>query len=283
MLALKQTQALRRELAASRCIPYTAHLSPHVIKTRFGDYLQIIKLSGASFETADDEQLNTWHERLNVLWRNIAGPNVALWVHLIRRREKARFQESQGHGFAEALTCKYERRLSGERLMVNEIYLTLVYRPAAGLATGLAAKLLSRTQWDGGRAERKDALDACEKLAQTLQASLARYEPELLGVYDKEGRAYSRPLEFLSALINGEEREVPLPRAPLNEVLATTRLFFGTEAIEYRMPTETRVSAMLGIKEYPTPTIVGMYDRLLSAPFPFVLTQSFTFLTKVTG
>jgi type IV secretion system protein VirB4 len=40
---------------------------------------------------------------------------------------------------------------------------------------------------------------------------------------------------------------------------------------------------MLGIKEYPTPTVVGMYDRLLSAPFPFVLTQSFAFLTKAAG
>jgi len=37
---------------------------------------------------------------------------------------------------------------------------------------------------------------------------------------------------------------------------------------------------MVGIKEYPTPTPVGMFDALLSAPFPFVLTQSFAFLTK---
>ena len=40
---------------------------------------------------------------------------------------------------------------------------------------------------------------------------------------------------------------------------------------------------MLGIKEYPTPTHVGMFDALLSAPFPFVLTQSFAFLTKAAG
>jgi type IV secretion system protein VirB4 len=40
---------------------------------------------------------------------------------------------------------------------------------------------------------------------------------------------------------------------------------------------------MLGIKEYPTPTTVGMFDALLSTPFPFVLTQSFAFLTKAAG
>ena len=40
---------------------------------------------------------------------------------------------------------------------------------------------------------------------------------------------------------------------------------------------------MLGIKEYPTPTTVGMFSRLLSSPFSFVLTQSFAFLTKAAG
>ena len=76
---------------------------------------------------------------------------------------------------------------------------------------------------------------------------------------------------------------MPLPRGPLNQALAGVRLFFGTEAIEYRSRSETRVGAMLGIKEYPTPTVVGMLDQLLSAPLSFVLTQSFTFLSKSTG
>src|ERR1700730_18072521 len=40
---------------------------------------------------------------------------------------------------------------------------------------------------------------------------------------------------------------------------------------------------MLGIKEYPTPTTVGMYNQLLSAPISFVVTQSFAFLTKAAG
>ena len=116
-----------------------------------------------------------------------------------------------------------------------------------------------------------------------MRASLARYEPELLGVYAKGGRAYSGVLSFLSTLVNGEVREVLLPRAPISEVLATSRVSFGTEALEYRLPAGTRSGAMLGIKEYPTPTQVGMFDALLSAPFPFVLTQSFTFLTKASG
>ena len=90
-------------------------------------------------------------------------------------------------------------------------------------------------------------------------------------------------LEFLGLLVNGEWQPVPLPDGPVNEALATTRLVFGTETIEYRMPTATRVGAMLGIKEYATPSVVGMYNRLLAARFPLVLTQSFAFLSKVAG
>ena len=94
---------------------------------------------------------------------------------------------------------------------------------------------------------------------------------------------FSSLLEYFALLINGEHQRMPLPRGPLNQALASTRLLFGTEAIEYRTPAESRAGAVLGIKEYPTPTVVGMYDRLLSAPMSFVLTQSFAFLSKSTG
>jgi type IV secretion system protein VirB4 len=275
-------QALRREATPAARIPYLAHVSPEIIATRFGDYVQVFRIGGASFECADDETLNAWHERLNVLWRNCASPQVAIWAHVIRRRDVTSVP-TEREGFAAALEYKYRQRLAQQTLMVNELYLSTVYRPTAGVASGLTSQLLKRTQRSGAALEVSDALDACEKLRETLLASLARYEPEVLGLYDKAGRTYSAPLNIFSTLINGNVREVPLPSAPINEALATSRVFFGTEALEYRLPASTRAGAMLGIKEYPTPTHVGMFDGLLSAPFPFVLTQSFAFLTKAAG
>ena len=282
MSALPKEAAVRREAATVSRIPYIAHVSPNIVKTIYGDYVQVLRLSGASFECADDETLNTWHARLNVLWRNIASPQVALWAHVIRRREVTEVVGG-ATGFSGELERKYRTRLAHQTLMVNELYLSTVYRPTAGVAVGLASRFLKRTQPQGDAFELADALDACEKLRETLKASLQRYEPEVLGVYSRDGRAYSAPLNLFSTLINGEVREVPLPRAPINEVLATSRLFFGTEMLEYRQPTRTRAGAMLGIKEYPTPTHVGMFEGLLSAPYPFVLTQSFAFLTKASG
>jgi type IV secretion system protein VirB4 len=295
MPALKHAAALRRELTAAQRIPYRAHVAPGVIRTEFGDYLQAFRLGGASFETGDDAQLNNWHERLNVLWRNVATPGVALWSHVIRRRASVGAWESErgtagrdatergASRFAAELHRRYRRRLSEETLMVNELYLAVLYRPVAGRATGLLSRALAKTQRDALRAELADAIDACEKLAQTLAASLARYEPEPLGVYRHRRLWCSSLLEYLVLLINGERCRMPLPRGPLHRCLANVRLFFGIEAIECRSAHETRVAAILGIKEYPTPTVAGMYDRLLSAPMSFVLTQSFAFLSKASG
>ncbi len=289
MISVKRTTAIRRERVAAERIPYAAHVAPTVVSTVFGDYVQVFRLGGASFESNDEEELNNWHERLNVLWRNVASPNVALWTHVIRRRAgiASTVEETASQRilrpFADPLHAKYAARLSNETLMVNEIYLAFVYRPTSGVATGLVSRVLAKTQRQGAQRDLADALDASEKLAQALAASLARYEPEPLGVYQRATVWCSSLLEYLGLIINGEWQRAPLPRGPLNRALATTRLFFGTETIEYRAPAATRVGAILGVKEYPTPSVVGMYNRLLSAPFAFVLTQSFTFLTKATG
>lgn len=282
---LRKERTLRREVGAASMIPLVAHVDEHVAKTRAGDYVQSLRLSGASFESADDEDVNGWHERLNVLWRNIASPNLALWTHVIRRRETDYPQGRTIPGFAREVEERYRRKMAGERLMVNELYLSLVYRPQPTRIGNFALRFLRKADRDGERAEQADSLDTCTKLRQELLAALERYDPEALGVYrlNSSDVLFSSLLEFHGVLINGEWQRMPLPRAPLNEVLATSRPFFGNEAMEYRTGTQTRVGAFLGIKEYPTPTAPGMFGSLLTASFPFVLTQSFTFLAKGTA
>lgn len=276
--------ALRRELPLARHIPWAAHVSPSVVRTYAGDYIQILRLGGASFQSADDEVLNNWHERLNVAWRNIASPQVALWSHVLRRRERVTAEDVPEHGsdrgFASSLGAQYRRRISDETLMINELYLSIVYRSAVTPGFSVLSGLLVRRQQGTDAAE---ALDTCAKLSQTVLAALLRYEPELLGTVVRAGRTCSELLEFLGTLVALERCHVPMPCAPLSEAVGATRPVFGTEVLEYRMPTKSRVGAVLGIKEYPTPSVVGHLDALLSAPFEFVLTQSFSFLGKGTA
>lgn len=281
-MQLRNHNRLLKEEPAADNIPYRNHVTEHLIKT-YNGYVMVFKLSGVGFENADDDQLNNWHERLNVFYRNIAKPNISIWQTVVRHRENAYPDGNFKPGFAHDLNEKYRQRIAYETLMVNDIYLAIVYRPQPGTIGTTAMRFLGRMNDDALRQEQEDALDECTKLQQQVSASLARYDPEPLSLYTLGGQHYSSLLEYFGLLVNGEWQRVALPRSPLNEILTTSRLMFGSEAMEYRTPTQTRVAAFLGIKEYPTPSIVGMFNPLLAAPFSFVLTQSFTFFNKATG
>jgi type IV secretion system protein VirB4 len=269
------------ERLLSEHIPYAAQITETVVRTREGDYLQSFRLGGVSFESTDDRELNDWHERLNVLWRNIASPQVALWTHLVRRRESVYPEGEFAPGFARQLNQKYRQRIQHETLMVNDLYLTVVFRPLRTAARVLTFRALRQADQRMESAARTAALESIAKLASLLTAALARYDPIPLIVKPAGTHGLcSETLEFYSFLINGERFPVPLPRGPLNESLGTSRLLFGRELIEYRTANRTRFGAMLGIKEYPALTSPGLLNALLAAPFPLILTQSFAFLSK---
>ena len=254
------------------------------MRTQQGDYVQTLRVGGMAFESADDEAVNAWHERLNALWRNVASAHVAIWMHVVRRREWSYPPGRFPPGFARELNERYRARLAGETLMVNELYVSLVYRPQPTAVGAAALRLFGRGESQAARAELAESLEACEKLRSQVVAGLAGYEPEVLGIeVGADGRRQSALLGFLGVLVNGERQAWALPTAPVGEVLSTSRLLFGTESMEYRSPRETRLAAFLGIKEYPTPSSPGLVNRLLTAPFPFVLTQSFAFLPKSTA
>ena len=254
---------------------------------RFGDYVQVFRLGGASFECADDEELNTWHERLNVLWRNIASPQVALWTHVIRRRESDRSRRRRaGPGSPTRSSASTASGSRSETLMVNELYLTHRLPADRGSRDRLASQAPQALgQRRASRFELADALEACEKLRETVRASLARYEPEVARHLHR-GRGARTRGRLSSSRTPDQWRDA---RGAAARARRSTRCSppRASPLAPRRSSTDCRPApasgAMLGIKEYPTPTHVGMFDALLSAPFPFVLTQSFAFLTKASG
>ena len=222
----------RPVVSTARHVPYAALVDERVVRTVQGDLVQTLRLSGASFESADDASINRWHEQLNALWRNVASPQVAFWAHVIRRREQGYPAGACAAGFAAELDAAYRQRLAGETLMVNELYLTLVVRPHPSRSGTMLSRLLGHADSDLERAALADALDLSAKLRAQLGAALAEYEPEWLGVESGGGRRWSVLLEFLGLLVNGERQRWPLPASPLYDVLGTTRPLFGGETIE---------------------------------------------------
>ena len=269
---------LRREQTPVLALPYARHVTDRVLALDSGALILSFRLDGASFETADVRDLNDGHAKLNNAWRNLASDRLAVWHHLVRRPDRVWPEGRYCSGFAEDLDAAYRARLERRRLFVNDLFLTLVWRPGRD-ATGRANTLLAHF---GGHTEADEAagLRRLGEAASDLVQHLARYGPTPLATYEHQGLVFSEPLEMLRLLITGRPERVPLIAGHLGGAIYNARLIFGREALEVRAADSTRFGGVLGVKEYPAQTRPGLWDGLLSAPFPFVAAQSFAFLSK---
>jgi type IV secretion system protein VirB4 len=271
---------LKAEVLMSSFIPYASHVTENTVRLKNGELLQIMRLQGAAHESADIEDINAWHDQLNGLIRNIASPNLAIWTHVVRREYKEYPDGTFAPGFCRDFNDKYQQAMAQDRMLVNELYITFLYRPQSSKAASWFASFKKRSVEEQEQA----LLDDMESLADIISAAktgLARYEPEVLGCYEHADIMFSEVAEFLSFLVNGEWHRFPLPRSEMANLMSMTRPFFGKGGlIALKTPSKTRLAAILVIQEYPSVTKPGVLDDLLSLPFDMVMTQSFTCISK---
>lgn len=117
-----------REVVLADFIPFSSHVTDRVIRTREGDYIQIWKIPGIAFETADPADILARHVTFNQLVRNLPGGHVALWTHRLRRRTADRFETTYLNRFCQDLAERYYASFVGYTMMTNELYVSVVYR-----------------------------------------------------------------------------------------------------------------------------------------------------------
>ncbi|RDK01138.1 VirB4 family type IV secretion/conjugal transfer ATPase [Paraburkholderia lacunae] len=277
-----------REAVLADFVPFSSHVNDYVIRTREGDYLRVWKVAGIAFEAADPGDILVRHEGFNQLVRSLPGGHVGLWSHRIRRRVSDHFATPYGNPFCQELATRYYASFAGYRMMANELYLTLVYRPHRTRLGRLFSQAARRTP-DDIRREQHEALKVMAELAAQVESGLKPWDPVPLGVYTKQIRYTQRPvrfssaLQFLGYLVNAAWEPVPVPSGRIAEALPTSRVFFRTEKVEIRMPGATRYAALLDLKDYPEETEPGMLDGLLYGDFEYIETQSFTILDRPTA
>lgn len=278
--AFKFASEVASEETTAAFIPYSNHVTRNVIKLVNGDYLQVIRLQGAAHESADIEDINIWHDQLNGMMRNIASPNIALWSHVVRRKYAEYPAGEFAPGFCHDLNEKYKQSMAEDSMLINELYLSIIYRPQPFKAAKWF-DIFNKGSDQSREETQMDELEVLNDVSGAAMNALARYEPELLGCYEYRDNIFSELAEFLAFLVNGEWRRAPLPRAELRTTLASSRPFFGKGGLmSLKTATDTRYASMMAIQEYPAMTKPGILDELLGLPCEFILTQSFTFLSK---
>jgi type IV secretion system protein VirB4 len=268
----------RAENPLARFVPFSSLVSEHDVITRGGDYLRVWRLDGVPFECADEHLIAERHEALCSLLRNLAGGQWAVWTHRLHRVVSDALQHPHDEGFARDLSIAYQARLARHRMMSNELFLTLVYRPnVSRVSRALQSTKRSR---DAIAAAQTDALRVMEERSALVSRVLRGFGPELLGVREQRGRRYSEVAEFLGYLVNGCWRAVPATAGPLYRTLPTARLSFGGDKLELRQGEARRYAALVDIKEYADAVQPGILNALLYEASEFIETQSFSILPR---
>jgi len=285
----KYFQQMNNERAVAPFIPYSSHVSPNTIVTTQGDFLRIWRVAGISFETAEPDEILRRKDQLNTLLRSIASNNVALWTHNVRRRMSDRLNGLYDTDFCRNLDKKYYDSFAGYRMMGNELYLTVIYRPNPS-RVGKAFAKSARRSVDEILKEQKASIRKLDDIAFQVESSMRQYGTdatsgiEALTTYeDESGALCSHALEFLNFLVSGEWQKVRVPSGQLNNYLGTAWVFVGAETIEIRSPTKTRYAMGIDFKDYAAHTEPGILNGLMYEDYEYVITQSFSFMNKRDG
>jgi type IV secretion system protein VirB4 len=262
----------------ARFVPFSSLVSPHDVITRGGDYLRVWRLDGVPFECADEHLIVDRHEAMCSLLRNVAGGEWAVWTHRLHRAVRDQLAHPLDPRFARDLSRAYQARLGQHRMMSNELYLTLVYRPnVSTVSRALQSRQRSR---EAIAAAQEEALRVMEERSALVARVLRGFGPELLGVREHRGRRYSEVAEFLGYLVNGCWRAISAGAGPLYRTLPTARLSFGGDKLELRQGVDTRYAALVDIKEYADTVQPGILNALLYEASEFIETQSFSILPR---
>jgi type IV secretion system protein VirB4 len=276
-LKLKHKQVAVREADDIKFIPYTRHVDDTLIALEDGSLMRMYRVDGRPFETSDIADLNTWHNKLNIAWRSIGDDRVALWTHLVRTATDPVLAGEFHSAFARSLQERYAEALREKVLYHNEFYVTIIVRPsqmAGDQVTRLFAKRKASAEIDDR------ALVIMADKCRDFESLLADTAPEPLSLYEHNGVLFSQPMEVLHFILTGDRIRVPLLNGRLGQALYTSRVVFGREAAEIRLPHKSNYLGMFGVREYVASTRTGQFNSLLTLDFPFVLTQSFAPLVK---
>ncbi len=276
----------KNEFPASNFMPYKMHVNERTVLLKDDSLLQVIKINGFSFETADDEDLDNRKFLRNQLFKSLGGGEFSFYFHLVRLRKQVYPDDyasvDMPDGFALYLDQKWVDKHRDQDAYVNEIYISIVRPIGASSSKGFIGKILRAADSEAFNAKMREACEAIDEATSRVVTSLKNYTPEVLAVEQVGSVVYSEVAEFLSTLVNaGESSKIPLAANEMATQLNTNRLYFGNKTIEIKSPDgKSRYAGMVSIREYGPKTWVSMMDTFLQLPHEFILTQSFQFANK---
>jgi type IV secretion system protein VirB4 len=290
--AAKESKA-RNELNISHFIPYKCHWDSNTILTKNNELLQVIRIGGFSFETADDEDLDIRKNIRNSLLKNMASGNLTIYFHTIRRRKPVVAYKKEysidptikvPNDFVTYLSNEWRKKYAGSESFFNELYISILYKPdtaGAAIVEYFIKKVRQKSNkaiWENDMREMKESL---QEMSNRVINTFRDYDATLLGVKKTRDGHYCELMEFLGTIVNcGRSVPMMVPQTTIDKYIGTHRLFFGSKSIESRGPCGRKYAGIISLQEYGPSTSAGIFDGFLQMPFEYIMTQSFVFANR---
>lgn len=255
--------ALKKQTTGEDYLPkVNFHVTDSIVTMEDGRLLFTIKAYGLPFEAISEGSLDNTFDGLNRTFLSLArstGKRLAVWTHLDHYKTDFsvdyKFQSEWMQGFS----ARYMQKFQGKSIFENAFYLTFILKPN-----------------DNDTLE--ESIRDLEEIIATALQSFQPYDAEVLKAYDFEGNKFSQSYEFFAYLYNGFWEKIPVTATPLYQSIASTSQHFSYSLLETRTTTKQRFATLFDLKDFPSPTSRGKFNRVLDLPFPFIIAQSFCFI-----
>lgn len=269
------------DVEESDFVPYACLYDPDTILTKNGELLQIIKITGFTYESVEHSDADIRSVIRKAVEQSIHSNEYALWFTTIRRKKKLSPDGDYPDAFSSELHEAWKHRNQWDRKYINELYITVVRE-------GQSADITSPKGFFSGllaSRDRKIRNAYLDRIADELKDTMARMLTALgafgahrLTVVQRDGIYYGEHLEFLEKLINLEERPMPLDEIGLSDYLTSGEITFAYNAMEVRSAEgDRRFGAVMTVKEYKEASLYRI-DEFLQIPCEFIITQCLDFI-----
>jgi type IV secretion system protein VirB4 len=295
MAQSKHAAVIDRERSLASYLPFSSHLSPTVLMAQDSSLMTVFEVQGINSQTKNDTELNQHVHSLQHFYKGLSDKQgVSLWMHTIRRRESFSIGGEFTLPICQQINDDYQSGFK-DKALVNRFYITLVLKNVAVLSNGLFGSKVKLEDEAAKQQRITGMLSEMNRLSDTFLSTFSEYGIRQLGCVDTnvgystiDGHDshsmnqksayhfYSEPLCLFHYLLSGRWQPIVVPDGEINRVLPDAQLAVGRETIELKRIDGSTYLQGLEIKEYPNNSQHNTFDALLSLPFEFVLTQSFS-------
>lgn len=271
-----EAMKLNQCATVKKYLPYSSHIHENVVRSPKSDLFCTWELLGISFDCESNEALNATSNQLHGLIRSFEGYPITFYIHNVREQFSDSLHKESGNLYADEISRLYYTSLENRPFRRNRLFLTVCYLPFGRLKRAERKRLS-----EGQKLHELDgALKEMLEIKATLDTALSSYGGQSLGTYYEDNCVFSSQLAFYEYLLTHVWRKVRVTRTPAYNIMGAASLFFSTDSGQLNHVNGTHYFRGLEVKEFSEETATGMMDTLLFAPCDYVITQTYSCLSR---